>query len=59
MTIVNATTARKSLYQLIADVNDTSIPVTITSKGKMPFWFQKKIGRLYKKPFILIQCQGW
>lgn len=34
MTIVNATIARKSLYQLIADVNDTSRPVTITSKGK-------------------------
>ena len=34
MTIVNATTARKSLYQLISDVNDTSMPVTITSKDK-------------------------
>lgn len=35
MTAINATTARKNLYQLIADVNANSAPVTITnSKGK-------------------------
>lgn len=35
MTAINATTARKNLYQLIQDVNANSTPVTITnSKGK-------------------------
>ncbi len=35
MTSINATTARKNLYQLIADVNDNSTPVTITNnRGK-------------------------
>ena len=35
MTAINATSARKHLYQLIQDVNDNSTPVTITnSRGK-------------------------
>ena len=35
MTAINATNARKNLYQLIADVNASSTPITITnSKGK-------------------------
>ncbi len=35
MTAVNATTARQNLYQLIADVNRDSTPITITnSRGK-------------------------
>ena len=35
MRAINATTARKNLYQLIADVNSASVPITITnSKGK-------------------------
>ncbi|MCD7980871.1 MAG: type II toxin-antitoxin system Phd/YefM family antitoxin [Clostridiales bacterium] len=35
MTAINATTARKNLYQLISDVNTNSTPVTITnSRGK-------------------------
>ena len=35
MTAINATTARKNLYQLIAEVNANSAPITITnSKGK-------------------------
>ncbi len=35
MITVNATKARQNLYQLIADVNDYSEPITITnSKGK-------------------------
>ena len=28
MTAINATTARKNLYQLIADVNDSRTPIT-------------------------------
>lgn len=35
MKSINVTTARNNLYQLIADVNSESVPVTITnSKGK-------------------------
>ena len=35
MNAINATSARKNLYQLIADVNDNSTPITITnSRGK-------------------------
>ena len=35
MTAINATTARKNLYQLISDVNTNSTPVTITNnRGK-------------------------
>ena len=35
MIAINATNARKNLYQLIADVNTNSMPITITnSKGK-------------------------
>ena len=35
MTAINATTARKNLYQLIADVNDSRTPITITNvRGK-------------------------
>ena len=35
MTAINATSARKNLYQLIQDVNTNSIPITITnSRGK-------------------------
>ena len=35
MTAVNATNARKNLYQLISDVNANSTPITITNnKGK-------------------------
>ena len=35
MTAINATTARKNLYQLIEDVNDSRMPVTITNaRGK-------------------------
>ncbi|MCD7748563.1 MAG: type II toxin-antitoxin system Phd/YefM family antitoxin [Oscillospiraceae bacterium] len=35
MTAINATTARKNLYQLISDVNANSAPITITnSRGK-------------------------
>ncbi|MCD8103725.1 MAG: type II toxin-antitoxin system Phd/YefM family antitoxin [Lachnospiraceae bacterium] len=35
MTAINATTARKNLYQLISDVNTSSMPVTITnSRGR-------------------------
>ena len=35
MTAINATTARKNLYQLIADVNDSRAPITITNmRGK-------------------------
>ena len=35
MTAVNATTARQNLYQLIAEVNRSSIPVVITNnRGK-------------------------
>ena len=35
MTIMNVTTARKNLYRLIQDVNESSQPVTITnSRGK-------------------------
>ncbi|MCD8013038.1 MAG: type II toxin-antitoxin system Phd/YefM family antitoxin [Lachnospiraceae bacterium] len=35
MTAINATTARKNLYQIIADVNTNSTPVTITnSRGR-------------------------
>lgn len=35
MNSINATTARKNLYQLIADVNNNSTPITITnSRGK-------------------------
>ena len=35
MTAINATTARKNLYQLISDVNTNGTPVTITnSRGK-------------------------
>ena len=34
MTIINATNARKNLYKLIEEVNNSSTPVTITnSKG--------------------------
>lgn len=31
MTSVNATTARKNLYKLISEVNDSSMPITITN----------------------------
>jgi prevent-host-death family protein len=35
MTAINATTARKNLYQIIQQVNDNSTPITITnSRGK-------------------------
>ena len=35
MTAINATNARKNLYQLISDVNANSTPITITNnKGK-------------------------
>ena len=35
MTAINATTARKNLYQLISDVNESRTPVTITNaRGK-------------------------
>ncbi|MGN1111765.1 MAG: type II toxin-antitoxin system Phd/YefM family antitoxin [Acutalibacteraceae bacterium] len=35
MNSINATNARKNLYQLIADVNNNSTPITITnSRGK-------------------------
>ena len=35
MTAINATSARKNLYQLISDVNTNSTPITITnSRGK-------------------------
>ena len=35
MTAINATTTRKNLYQLIEDVNDSRMPVTITNaRGK-------------------------
>lgn len=35
MTVMNVTTARKNLYRLIQDVNESSQPVTITnSRGK-------------------------
>ena len=35
MTAINATTARQNLYQLIAEVNRSSIPVVITNnRGK-------------------------
>ena len=35
MTAINATSARKNLYQLIQDVNTNSTPTTITnSRGK-------------------------
>ena len=35
MTAINATNARRNLYQLISDVNTNSMPITITnSKGK-------------------------
>ena len=35
MNAVNATTARQNLYQLIAEVNRSSIPITITNnRGK-------------------------
>lgn len=35
MTAINATSARKNLYQLIQDVNTNSTPITITnSRGK-------------------------
>lgn len=35
MTSINATSARKNLYQLIQDVNTNSTPITITnSRGK-------------------------
>ena len=35
MTSINATSARKNLYQLISDVNNHNTPVTITnSRGK-------------------------
>lgn len=35
MTVMNVTTARKNLYRLIQDVNESSRPVTITnSRGK-------------------------
>ena len=35
MNAVNATTARQNLYQLIAEVNRNSIPITITNnRGK-------------------------
>ncbi|MGN0457288.1 MAG: type II toxin-antitoxin system Phd/YefM family antitoxin [Acutalibacteraceae bacterium] len=35
MNAINATNARKNLYQLIADVNNNSTPITITnSRGK-------------------------
>ena len=35
MTAINATTARKNLYQIIADVNENSMPITITNnRGK-------------------------
>ena len=31
MTAINATTARKNLYQLISDLNESRTPVTITN----------------------------
>ena len=35
MTAINATSARKNLYQLIQDLNTNSTPITITnSRGK-------------------------
>lgn len=35
MTSINATKARESLYKLIAEVNESSTPITITnSRGK-------------------------
>ena len=35
MNAVNATTARQNLYQLIAEVNRNSVPITITNnRGK-------------------------
>ena len=35
MNAINATNARKNLYQLISDVNNNSTPITITnSRGK-------------------------
>lgn len=35
MTAINATTARKNLYQLISNLNESRTPVTITNaRGK-------------------------
>lgn len=42
MTAINATSARKNLYQLIQDVNTNSTPITITnSRGKNAVLFSE------------------
>ena len=33
MTTINATTARKTFYQIISDVNTNNTPITITNKN--------------------------
>lgn len=39
MTAISVTKARENIYQLISDVNENSVPVTITNnKGKNAVW---------------------
>lgn len=59
MTSINATQARKSLYQLIADVNNNAEPITITnSRGKNAVLISEEDWRAIQESIYLNSIPG-
>ncbi|MDD2375050.1 MAG: type II toxin-antitoxin system Phd/YefM family antitoxin [Eubacteriales bacterium] len=59
MTTINATNARKSLYQLISDVNANSEPVTIiNNKGENAVLISEEDWKAIQETIYLNQIPG-
>lgn len=59
MTVINATNARKNLYQIISDVNSTSEPITIVNnKGKNAVLISEEDWRAIQETIYLNSFPG-
>jgi prevent-host-death family protein len=59
MSVINATNARKNLYQLISEVNDNSEPVTIVNNsGKNAVLISEDDWRAIKETIYINSIKG-
>ena len=59
MTAINATKARENLYKLIAEVNESSTPITITnSRGKNAVLLAEKDWNAIQETLYLMSVPG-
>jgi len=59
MKTISATKARKSIYKLIDEANESKNPFKLLGKEAMLWFYRKKIGGPLKKPFTFFPCLVW